>query len=149
MLKVFTILTLLLLTLSVNVNAQSTRMARVISERANMRDTPSANGNIEQDVAEGTMVRVLGLQGAWYVVRDRDRVGWMHGNTLEFIKSGSTYDSPRRSVRSTSPTTSGSGRISTPRIPASSRMYIRGPRGGCYYLSGSGRKVYVDRSLCD
>lgn len=30
------------------------------------------------------------------------------------------------------------------------REYIRGPRGGCYYLSGSGRKVYVkDKSLCD
>jgi len=26
--------------------------------------------------------------------------------------------------------------------------YIRGPRGGCYYISGSGRKMYVDRSLC-
>jgi hypothetical protein len=30
-----------------------------------------------------------------------------------------------------------------------SNGYIRGPRGGCYYLSGSGRKVYVDRGLCN
>ncbi|MEZ5425863.1 MAG: thermonuclease family protein [Pyrinomonadaceae bacterium] len=30
------------------------------------------------------------------------------------------------------------------------REYIRGPKGGCYYLSDSGRKVYVkDKSLCD
>jgi hypothetical protein len=29
------------------------------------------------------------------------------------------------------------------------RTYIRGPRGGCYYISKSGSKVYVDRSLCD
>lgn len=29
------------------------------------------------------------------------------------------------------------------------RTYIRGPRGGCYYLTDSGRKVYVkDKSLC-
>ncbi len=29
------------------------------------------------------------------------------------------------------------------------RTYIRGPRGGCYYVSESGRKVYVkDKSLC-
>lgn len=27
--------------------------------------------------------------------------------------------------------------------------YIRGPRGGCYTYSGSGRKRYVDRSLCN
>ncbi|MVM36983.1 hypothetical protein GO730_03735 [Spirosoma sp. HMF3257] len=25
----------------------------------------------------------------------------------------------------------------------------RGPRGGCYYITGSGRKQYVDRSLCN
>lgn len=30
-----------------------------------------------------------------------------------------------------------------------SRTYYTGPRGGCYYLSGSGKKVYVDRSLCN
>lgn len=29
-----------------------------------------------------------------------------------------------------------------------SRAYYRGPRGGCYYMSGK-RKVYVDRSLCN
>lgn len=30
----------------------------------------------------------------------------------------------------------------------SGRTYVRGSRGGCYYLNGSGKKVYVDRSLC-
>lgn len=29
------------------------------------------------------------------------------------------------------------------------RTYYRGPRGGCYYVSASGNKVYVDRSVCD
>jgi len=28
-------------------------------------------------------------------------------------------------------------------------QFIRGPRGGCYTLSKSGAKKYVDRSLCD
>lgn len=28
-------------------------------------------------------------------------------------------------------------------------QYIRGPRGGCYYINGNGNKTYVDRSLCD
>lgn len=27
--------------------------------------------------------------------------------------------------------------------------YIRGPRGGCYTFSSSGRKRYVARSMCD
>lgn len=29
------------------------------------------------------------------------------------------------------------------------RVYRRGPRGGCYYISESGSRVYVDRSQCN
>lgn len=32
---------------------------------------------------------------------------------------------------------------------SSSRNYITGPRGGCYYINSSGKKTYVDRSLCN
>ncbi len=33
--------------------------------------------------------------------------------------------------------------------PASaSRKYLKGPRGGCYYLNSGGDKVYVDKSFC-
>lgn len=32
---------------------------------------------------------------------------------------------------------------------ATGRTYIRGPRGGCYYLNSSGKKTYVDRGLCN
>lgn len=35
------------------------------------------------------------------------------------------------------------------RIPASGHQYIRGPRGGCYYINRNGNKTYVDRSLCN
>ena len=28
------------------------------------------------------------------------------------------------------------------------RTYVKGPRGGCYYVTASGRKEYVDRSMC-
>jgi hypothetical protein len=34
------------------------------------------------------------------------------------------------------------------RSKESVRTYYTGKRGGCYYLSASGSKVYVDRSLC-
>jgi hypothetical protein len=27
-------------------------------------------------------------------------------------------------------------------------QHMRGPRGGCYKVSASGRKTYVDRSMC-
>jgi hypothetical protein len=33
--------------------------------------------------------------------------------------------------------------------PSYGRTYIRGPRGGCYYINGYGNKTYVDRSMCN
>ncbi|WP_439554773.1 hypothetical protein [Dyadobacter sp.] len=36
----------------------------------------------------------------------------------------------------------------TPTYKPSRRVYITGPRGGCYYINGNGNKTYVDRSLC-
>ncbi|MCH5687644.1 hypothetical protein LWM68_27285 [Niabella sp. W65] len=32
--------------------------------------------------------------------------------------------------------------------PVSGRVYHTGPRGGCYYYTAGGNKVYVDRSYC-
>lgn len=32
---------------------------------------------------------------------------------------------------------------------SSSNGYIRGPRGGCYYITSGGNKKYVDRNLCN
>jgi len=29
------------------------------------------------------------------------------------------------------------------------RQYIRGPRGGCYYINSNGNKTYVERSVCN
>ncbi len=34
------------------------------------------------------------------------------------------------------------------RSAATSRTYLKGSRGGCYYLNAGGNKVYVDRTLC-
>ncbi len=31
---------------------------------------------------------------------------------------------------------------------ASARTYLKGSRGGCYYLNSNGNKVYVDKGLC-
>ncbi len=164
-------LTLLFFCLPVAVTAQ--RYARVISENANLRETPSVTSVRTVEVSEDTIVKVLDEKLPWYVVRVGNRVGWMHGNTLEFVATSgaaaservteqtitpnnepSTTTRPRREASTTSPPTgvdvpaSPSGDY-TPRRVTSNPGYIRGPRGGCYYISASGRKVYVDRSLCN
>jgi hypothetical protein len=143
--------------LSFPASAQTPRYARVISANANLRDTPSVSGGSEQEVEEGTIVKVLDEKLPWYVVRVVNRVGWMHGNTLKFIATQNPLvETPRQQtvVPEYRPSTpSVPRRESPPEVPAratgENRGYIRGPRGGCYYYSGSGRKVYVDRSLCN
>ena len=142
---------------SLSVIAQTPRYARVISENANLRDTPSVSGVSEQEVAADTLVKVLDEKLPWYVVRVGNRVGWMHGNTIEFIttQGSSPATSRPQSVApdyrsATLPTQRREGLPETPaRSTGTSRGYITGPRGGCYYYSASGRKVYVDRSLCN
>ena len=135
----------LLLIPCVTVSAQ-TRTARVIAENAQLRETPSTTGLAEGEIPEGTVVKILDEKLPWYVVRVGDRVGWVHGATLLFLDNASTT-SEREPVKViTAPET-----YSLPPTTRSTadRVFIRGPRGGCYYISGSGRKVYVDRSMCN
>jgi hypothetical protein len=135
------------------VSAQSPRYARVISQNANLREMPAVTSTAILEIPDETLVKVLDEKLPWYVVRIGNRVGWMHGDTLEFISVGASTQSeanPAPPAVSTSEVRPAIPTVRSP-TPGSSRDggYIRGPRGGCYYISGSGRKVYVDRSLCN
>ena len=147
-------LTLLLFCLPIAVTAQ--RYARVISENANLRDMPNVSSTSLLEVPEETLVKILDEKLPWYVVRIGNRVGWMHGDTLEFVIASTPAaptPPPRLSEQTITPDytpkpSPPSGGYTPPRSSANSH-YIRGPRGGCYYISSSGRKVYVDRSMCN
>lgn len=144
--------------------AQTPRYARVVPQTANLRDTPSVTGTSTLELPEETLVKVLDEKLPWYVVRVGNLVGWMHGDTLEFIAAqGPTTGPPLKQnvspiyapptvppprVDSSHGTPPDSGGYIRPNT-GSDRTYIRGPRGGCYYISASGNKVYVDRSMCN
>lgn len=134
----------LLLITGASASAQ-TRTARVIAENANLRETPSMTGLAQGEVPEGTVVKILDEKLPWYVVRVGDRVGWMHGATLLALDNA-TSSAEREPVKVIKSEEAYS--LPQPTRSTADKMYIRGPRGGCYYVSGSGRKVYVDRSMC-
>lgn len=128
--------------------------ATVIAEQANLRGTPTTAGKVVERLSQNTVVELIKQKGPWFLVQAKDFAGWVHGDTLkvdgplnlEVIDSNSltvapapVYVAPQRPVE----------RQQTTRTPSSSRTYIRGPRGGCYYYSASGNKVYVDRGLCN
>ena len=136
-------LTLCLLLLYVDLANAQGRTATVISERANLRETPSQIGEVKQEVPIGTSIKILDHKGAWYVVRVDDLVGWMHGNTFRY---GDAALAPPATNSSSVPPVI----VEFPHTaPAATPGLIRGPRGGCYHYSKSGKKVYVDRSLCN
>jgi hypothetical protein len=122
--------------------------AVVIVENANLRGTPNQNGKVVDILLNGSSIEIIKQSGAWFLLQTSEYVGWLHGNTIRLNESveanysvPNEYVTPNRKKKSVKTT-------STPRKSASSRRYYLGPRGGCYYLTASGNKQYVDRSLC-
>lgn len=130
----------------VSIGAQT---ASVISEKANLRGTPSQTGSVVSEVSEGQKVSVIKQTGAWFLVQTSKFSGWLHGNTIKF--SGSKPAAIKSVVE---PPTGNSPATLVRRSPvqikrAAAGNYILGPRGGCYYINGNGNKTYVDHSLCN
>jgi len=67
-----------------------------------------------------------------------------HGS--KSVKSpGNTYSAGLSSSKKSGTVT----KKTTTRKASAGRAYYRGPRGGCYYYTSGGSKVYVDRSYCN
>lgn len=71
------------------------------------------------------------------------------------LKSNGTWEYVKSNSSSINKLSSGTGNSNLKKKSSknpknsSARSYIRGPRGGCYYINGNGGKTYVDRSMCD
>lgn len=110
----------------------------------NVRSGPGKTFPVVRTLSRGDRIR-LGPKGP---------DGWAELYSMAGIREGHVYrasDLVRSYAPSVRPTNSGSsnGGYAPRRSSAADRGYYRGPRGGCYTYSASGRKRYVDRSLCD
>jgi len=134
---------LVILTLSIAAYSQT---ATVIAENANLRGTPSETGKVVDKVSRDTALEVIKQKGAWYLVQTVDYVGWLHGNTIKLTSPLTLEtvvdDTPSAPATSKPTSTTNSEKTTT-------RTYIRGSRGGCYYINSNGNKTYVDRNLCN
>ncbi|HEX8363643.1 MAG TPA: SH3 domain-containing protein [Longimicrobium sp.] len=109
-----------------------------------VRAEPRANARITRTLARGDYMQL----GA------RDGNGWA-GLYTGGVREGYVYrasDAVRRSAPRAS-TSSTPQSLTSPRgrrrSSAESPGYYRGPRGGCYTYTASGKKRYVDRSMCN
>ncbi|MGJ1406860.1 DUF3157 family protein [Sphingobacterium siyangense] len=89
----------------------------------------------------------LSAQNKYATTTDGKTVLLKSDGTWEYVKDKSTSSNINQ-FKSTSSSPS-SRRTNTSKSSSSSRNYIRGPRGGCYYINSNGNKTYVDRSMCN
>lgn len=88
---------------------------------------------------------VLNDDKTWYYV---DNVETKSDNQINNFTSSNLKSPVKKKAVSTTKKSPVKKQSTAKRKSSSSRSYITGPRGGCYYINSSGNKVYVDRSLC-
>lgn len=80
-------------------------------------------------------------QDQYATTQDGKRVILRSNGTWQYVNANSKTTSTTNSAKTLkSNTTANTSNV---------RTYIRGPRGGCYYINRNGGKTYVDRSLCN
>lgn len=138
----------ILFLLAFSMPAWGQKWANIISEKVELRGTPSGEHVVTQ-LSKGTLVEIYRETAlpkeTWLLVQAPDDVGWLPADTIEVAKIFSTGDAGEKmpEPRVPFPTVL---KVTVPTKPT--REYIRGTRGGCYYLNSSGKKTYVDRALC-
>jgi hypothetical protein len=103
----------------------------------NVRSQPNKDAAVVRTLSRGDRV-TLG---------SKDANGWAALFDYSGRETGFVYRASDL-VRTQAPAARSSGGSSR-RSSAESRGYYTGPRGGCFTYSASGRKRYVDRSLCN
>lgn len=107
-----------------------------------------------------TQLRVIGKTGIYLRVECEYGIGYVSQNLTKekasassISKNKSDYTPPIKSNYSSSTTrktkSSSNNRASRSYRSKTYRSYIRGPRGGCYYINSNGNKTYVARNLCN
>jgi hypothetical protein len=127
----------------------SQQMATVTRPNATLHGTPMAVGKVITSLQKGTRVEILIAQGTWHLVQSQDYVGWISNGAIQPDDTQDAVIPTATPVTLKSTTLPPPSTTPLPGRPASSRTYIRGARGGCYYINSNGNKTYVDRSLCN
>jgi hypothetical protein len=73
-------------------NSAAAKLAIIISENANLRDSSSRGGNVLETIAKDTNVEIVKQKGGWFFVKTSTAKGWLHGNTIRFADNNTETD---------------------------------------------------------
>jgi hypothetical protein len=124
---------------------------RVTASSATLRGRPSLTGKALDIVTKRTQLESIAKRNEWVLVQAEDYTGWIEAKWLEPCNAGTVSKTPvlGPSPAAAVPANPSPAVASTQSSSSETRSYTKGPKGGCYYMSSSGRKVYVDHSLCN
>lgn len=117
------------------------------------------SGNLRKGIMPGSAlvtviptnskIQIIGYSDAYFKVIYKNQVGYLNEifvqNSDEIESYKKVFEDSGTKFKTSSPTST----KHTSYTPKTSKTYYKGPRGGCYYYSSSGKKVYVDRGLCN
>lgn len=128
---------------------------------APLRSGPSNFDSKIKSLPKDSKLLVTGNTGIYLHIESEYGKGYISENLVneqisatKISKNVSSYKAPvKRSYSSLSSQNKRTySKKASPRASyrsTSYRSYIRGPRGGCYYINSNGNKSYVSRSLCN
>ncbi|MFL6468452.1 MAG: YybH family protein [Pyrinomonadaceae bacterium] len=99
--------------------------------------------------ADGTKTTGNNLNTGTFVKRKGEwrAVAWQ-STVVPLPQPTAAASTPAETSKPVALTASTSAEGSAPKTDTTDRKYTKGPRGGCYYMSASGEKKYVDKKFC-
>ncbi len=122
---------------ALNKSAGGIKEFTIDSPTIKLRDRPNAAiGNVIHVIPSGEELVLLEYASSYFQVNYQGQIGYLHEMYVANWKAHSKTLAKNSYSKKTQ------------KRQSKSRSYIRGPRGGCYYINSNGNKTYVSRNLC-
>ncbi len=103
---------------------------------------------VKQETEKANRKYLVGSKGGCYYFNSSGNKTYVDKKFCASIVTTQT-ESTKETKTKTASSDSSDKKDSGEKKESSGRTYIKGSRGGCYYLNASGKKIYVDRELCN
>lgn len=100
----------------------------------NIRAEPTTSSEVVSRLQAGDAVRVANCENNWCEAFPRSQMRYEPTMRMGYVSVTVLHQAPA---------------AARPAQARASSRYIRGPRGGCYYINRNGNRTYVDRSRCN
>jgi hypothetical protein len=106
---------------------------------------------VNQETEKANRKYLLGAKGGCYYLNSAGNKAYVDKefcNALAINTKVKTKEKTSKQISEPVTVKSTTPKEPTKKTDSNDKTYQKGSHGGCYYLNGNGRKVYVDKELC-